>query len=120
MFGALYTSASGLSASTSFLDVTANNLSNASTFGYKSGIITFQDLLAQNLVSAPGTPVSQGNFVPTGTQVCRGVRVGALSGNFGQGTITQTGVPLDVAIQGKGFLQVTRATVRSGILAMAN
>ena len=86
---------SGLSASQQALSVIANNLSNMNTVGYKNEEINFKDLFYQTL----GTTGS-GNSLQVGS----GVGVGAISGNFTEGTVESTGISTDVAINGNGFL----------------
>lgn len=88
------------------LNTIANNLANANTTGYKRQDAEFEDLLYQN-ERAP-TPNPNGGVAPAGTQLGSGVRVVATSRSFAQGTIQQTGNPLDVAIEGNGFVAVTR------------
>jgi flagellar basal-body rod protein FlgG len=103
------------------LDTIANNLANANTTGYKSQTAEFEDLLYQNL-RAP-TQNADGTVLPTQTQVGTGVRVVATSRSFTEGTLSQTGNTLDVAIEGQGFLPVTQtdgtiAYTRAGSLKL--
>jgi flagellar basal-body rod protein FlgG len=90
------------------LDTIANNLANANTAGYKRQDAEFEDLLYQNVRAA--TPNGAGGAAPSGTQVGSGVRVVTTSRAFAQGSIQQTGNPLDIAIEGTGFIAVTRAS----------
>jgi flagellar basal-body rod protein FlgG len=120
MFRALHVAATGMAAQETKLDVVANNLANANTTGYKRQEAEFEDLLYQNVRSAAVTSVG---IAPTGTQVGSGARVVATVRSFAQGTITQTGNPLDVAIEGNGFIPVMRETgepayTRAGALKM--
>jgi len=85
---------SGLDASQQALSVVANNLSNMNTIGYKDESVNFQDLFYQSL----GT-----NGAGDSIQVGGGTAVSAISSNFTSGTISSTGVPTDVAINGNGF-----------------
>jgi flagellar basal-body rod protein FlgG len=112
MFRSLNIAATGMTAQETQLDTIANNLANANTVGYKKQNAEFEDLLYQNERS-PGL-VDGGNVVPTSTQVGTGARVMATSRSFSQGGIQQTGNPLDIAIQGNGFLTVMQP---SGVLA---
>jgi preprotein translocase subunit SecA len=68
----------------------------------------FEDLLYQNVRAA--TPNTAGGAAPSGTEVGTGVRVVATSRAFAQGTMQQTGNPLDIAIEGSGFIAVTRTS----------
>jgi len=102
------------------IDVLSNNLANTSTTGFKKSRADFQDLMYQN-VKTTGAPATTNTTVPTGIQVGLGVKPAAVSKIFSAGNITQTGNPLDLAIQGDGFLQVqqadgTTAYTRAGAL----
>jgi flagellar basal-body rod protein FlgG len=88
------------------IDVIANNLANVNTNGFKSSRTDFQDVLYQT-ERMPGSVSAKSSQVPTGIQVGLGVRPGAVYKQFSQGTFQATGNPLDVAIEGSGFLQVT-------------
>ena len=87
------------------VEVISNNLANMTTTGYKRRRPEFQDLIYQNL-RAPGTPVGP-SVVPVGQDVGLGVKIGASEKTFTQGTLMQTSNPLDIAIEGDGFFQVT-------------
>lgn len=108
MFRSLSVAATGMNAQETKLDVISNNLANANTSGYKRQDAEFEDLLYQNIRSA--APTAAGGVSPTGVQVGAGSRVAATSRAFAQGAVQQTGNPLDVAIEGNGFLVVTRAS----------
>jgi flagellar basal-body rod protein FlgG len=106
MLPAIYSTITALDAASTYLDVTSNNIANANTVGYKTSQITFQDLFYQTRLP-PGALNAEGLPIPAGIQVGLGVAVDALTGLFTQGTITPTGVPLDVAISGPGFFQLS-------------
>lgn len=106
MMKALYTSATGMKAHQFLLDVIANNLANINTTGYKRVQVNFQDLLYDKFVAA-GSESAQGIETPTGLQVGSGVRIVATNKVFTQGVQENTGRTLDLAIQGKGFFQIT-------------
>jgi flagellar basal-body rod protein FlgG len=105
MMRALYTSAAGMEAQTYNIDTISNNLANVGTTGFRKNLARFQDQIYQQL-SAPGTPVGAA-VVPVGQDVGLGVKVGSSEKIFTQGTIQETDNPLDVAIEGDGFFQVT-------------
>lgn len=105
MMRALYSSASGMIAQQYNMDTISNNLANVNTTGFRKNVAHFQDLLYQEL-RAPGTPVGA-SVVPTGQDVGLGVKVGSSEKIFSQGTMQETDNPLDLAIQGDGFFQVT-------------
>jgi len=103
---ALQSAASGLSALNTALDVTANNLANVNTHGFKASRANFQDLyyIEKN---QPGTFNQIGDQRPIGLYVGLGVKVSGTQLDFTQGVPQATGRPLDVAISGEGFFQVT-------------
>ena len=104
---ALQIAASGMSAQQMRVDVVANNLANMSTTGFNPRRADFTDLHYQQL-ARPGTVSAQdGSMLPTGVQLGLGVRPASVSAVLGQGTLTQTGGDLDVAIEGSGYLEVT-------------
>ena len=105
MFHALYTAASGMTAQQINLDNIANNLANASTAGFRSRRLQFQDLLYQNLVM-PGAAATQQTTISAGLQIGLGSRSSASEMTQTQGDLTETDNPLDIAIQGNGFFQI--------------
>ncbi len=106
MIRALYTAATGMEAQQLNIDVIANNLANVSTAGFKKSRADFQDLLYQTL-KEPGGLATGTTQVPTGIQVGLGVRPAAVERVHLQGDFDQTTNPLDMAIEGDGFFQVT-------------
>jgi flagellar basal-body rod protein FlgG len=106
MIRSFSTAATGMIAQQLSIDNTANNLANVSTTGFKRNELLFQDLVYTNL-RAPGSEVLAGAQVPTGLQLGNGVRVAGNSKIFTQGSLQNTGNPLDIAITGEGFFQVT-------------
>lgn len=105
---ALWISKTGLSAQDTQLATIANNLANVSTTGFKKDTAVFQDLLYQ-IKQQPGAQNTQDNQLPSGLQIGTGVRIAASKKEFQQGGIEMTQRPLDVAISGRGFLQVQMA-----------
>ena len=104
---ALRTAASGMAAQQLNVEVISNNIANMNTVGFKKQRAEFQDLLYQNIERMGAQSSSQGNVVPTGIQVGAGVKAGAVYRITEQGTPQHTGNPYDMAIDGKGFFQVT-------------
>jgi flagellar basal-body rod protein FlgG len=102
----LWTATTGMSAQNLNMDVIANNLANVSTSGFKKSRADFQDLLYQ-IMKVPGSPTSDDTKSPTGIQIGLGVKPGAITKIFTEGDIVQTQNPLDLAIEGSGFFQVT-------------
>ncbi len=120
MFRSLHIAATGMAAQQTNLESISNNVANANTVGYKKQRTEFQDLLYQT-VREPGTPTGPTTRSPTGLQVGTGVRVIGTTRVFQQGTLMNTGNPLDVAIEGNGFFGVeqpdgTLAYTRAGAL----
>jgi flagellar basal-body rod protein FlgG len=104
---ALQIAASGMSAQAMRVDVVSNNLANMSTTAYNARRADFADLHYQQL-ARPGTVTAEdGTVLPTGIQVGLGVRAAAVSVVLAQGSLAQTGGDLDVAIEGRGYIEVT-------------
>ncbi len=106
MIRSLYTASTGMNAQDLNVSVIANNLANVNTAGFKRSRPDFQDLVYQNL-RLVGTLNVTGNQVPTGAQLGLGVTPAAIQKIFVQGDFAQTQNPLDMAIEGKGFFQIT-------------
>ena len=106
MMRALYTAATGMLAQQYNIDTISNNLANVNTTGFRKNTAHFQDLIYQQM-RAPGTPVGP-SVVPVGQDVGLGVKIGASEKTFTQGVLIQSANPLDVAIEGEGFFQVTQ------------
>lgn len=105
MIRSLWIAKTGLDAQQTNIDVISNNLANVSTNGFKRARPVFEDLLYQTL-RQPGAQSSQQTQLPTGLQLGTGVRPVAVEKIHTQGNLQQTGNSLDVAISGKGFLQI--------------
>ncbi len=108
LYRAMNAAASGMDAFIFNLDVIANNLANAGTTGFKRSRTDFQDLYYQ-YYKPPGTPDNLGNIMAEGIFAGSGARVAAVQPDFTQGSILTTGRQLDVAIEGRGFFQVSEA-----------
>jgi flagellar basal-body rod protein FlgG len=96
MLEGLRTAAAGMRAQQDMLDAVSNDLANANTNGYKRQRVGFADLLYQQ----GGRPTTSGIDLGTGARVLRDGRT------FEQGALKQTDNPLDVAVQGDGFIKV--------------
>jgi len=96
MLEGLYSAAAGMQAQQQRIDSVANDLANVNTNGYKHTRVAFRDLLYVNDAS--------GN-VRSGA----GAAATTIGRGFTQGAMRETGNPLDVAIEGEGFLRVRRA-----------
>ncbi len=107
MIRAMYTAASGMTAQQANLDTVANNLANSSTAGFRKRHLQFEDMMYQNLVT-PGAAASTAT-TSAGLQIGLGTRAVATEVVNTQGDFNQTGNQLDLAVQGTGFFQVTKA-----------
>ncbi len=115
---ALWAAKTGLDAQQTRMAVTANNLANVSTTGFKKGRAAFEDLLYQN-VRQVGAAGSQDTQLPSGLSLGTGARVVATEKTYTQGSLNVTDNALDVAVNGRGFFQVllpdgTAAYTRDG------
>ena len=120
---ALRTAATGMAAQQLNVEVISNNIANMNTIGFKKQRAEFQDLLYQTLERAGAQSSDQGTIVPTGVQIGAGVKSGSTYRITTQGAMTATGNQYDVAIQGRGYLQVLMpsgetAYTRAGNLAI--
>jgi flagellar basal-body rod protein FlgG len=88
------------------VEVISNNIANMNTVGFKRQRAEFQDLLYQDIERAGAQTSGSGTIVPTGIQVGAGVKAGSVYRITEQGSMTQTGNKLDMAINGRGYFQV--------------
>ena len=111
---ALQIASTGMAAQQMRVDVISNNLANMSTTGYNARRADFADLHYQQ-VARPGTVSAEdGRMLPTGIQIGLGVRPASVSVVLSQGSFRQTSGDLDVAIDGRGYLEVTLPSGQSG------
>jgi len=101
----MYTASTGMEAQQLYMDTISHNLSNVNTNGFKRSKVEFQDLMYQTL-REPGVRNPEGGMAPSGIDVGLGVKAGATNRIFEQGSLNQSGNPLDLAIQGEGFFQI--------------
>ena len=104
MLRSMFSAISGLKSHQTMLDVTANDIANVNTIGFKAGRTTFKDSLAQ---------LQSGGAAPSGTQgganakqVGLGVALGSIDNEMQGGALQSTGNVLDIAIQGEGWFRV--------------
>src|SRR4051812_23034532 len=93
------TALSGLNAATEGLGVVGNNIANLNTVGFKESEISFAEVLNEQVATGSGS---------SAVNVGLGTQVQAVTANFSDGGIETTNNPLDVAIQGKGFLVLNK------------
>jgi flagellar basal-body rod protein FlgG len=103
---ALHTSATGMQAATTNIEVIANNLANQNTTGYKRKRAEFQDLLYVQKQHVGTQTSDAGTVKPTGVQIGLGVSTSAVYSITEQGSLEQTSNTFDLAINGKGFFKV--------------
>jgi len=113
MHAALFVSKTGLSAQDTQLTTISNNLANASTVGFKRDRAVFEDLLYQ-VQRQPGGQSTRDTQLPSGLQLGVGVRVNATQKQFTEGSLQVTDQTLDVAIDGRGFLQILQPSGEIG------
>ena len=103
MFTAMMTAASGLNKQQQRMDTIAHNISNVNTIGFRNSRLDFKSALytAGLTPGPPRTPAPEGN-----QQRGHGVMTAAISRDFSQGSVQETGAPLDLAIFGDGFFAV--------------
>lgn len=122
MMRALWTGASGMIAQQTNVDTIGNNLANVNTTGYKKEAVEFKSLMYQTLQSK--STDSEGKEKPLGIQVGLGVKNSAISTDFTQGALLESGGEFDFAIEGRGFFTVRLADgsiayTRNGNLTMS-
>src|SRR3546814_8431487 len=105
MIRSLWIAKTGLESQQTNMDVISNNLANVNTTGFKRSRANFEDLMYQT-IRQPGAQVGAANQLPSGLQIGTGVRTVATERIPTQGNLKDTGNSMDIAIQGKGFLQV--------------
>ena len=104
MLRSMFSAISGLKSHNTMLDVTANNIANVNTTGFKAGRTTFKDSLAQMQSGAAAPGAGQGGA--NAKQVGLGVQLGSIDNLMGGGALQSTGNVLDVAIQGEGWFRI--------------
>ena len=115
---ALFTGASGMAAQQTNIDVIANNIANVNTTGFKRQRVNFQDLF-YDIVESPGSTSPGQGVTPAGVEIGNGVIISSTPRNFSAGSVENTGVDTNMAIEGDGFFEVllpdgTSAYTRAG------
>src|SRR5216683_2425115 len=104
---ALNIAATGMLAQQLNVEVISNNIANLNTTAYKRQRAEFQDLLYENQRRVGADSSDNGNIVPVGVQIGSGVKTAAVYRINLQGSLLNTNNPLDLAIQGRGYFQIT-------------
>ena len=107
MMRGMFSAISGMKSHQIMLDVTANDIANVNTIGYKSSRTTFQDSLQQQQRGGAAAGANTGGA--NQAQVGLGVQLGSIDNLMQDGALQTTGSPLDLAIQGDGFFRVQQA-----------
>ncbi len=102
---ALSAGVTGLQAHQKMLDVAGNNLANVNTTAFKASSITFSELLSETVKKASQPTSTVGGTNPQ--QMGTGVGIAGISPNMTQGSIVNTGNPLDLALEGEGYFVVS-------------
>ncbi len=105
MLNLLNIEASNLSAKVQKLEVIANNITNLNTTGFKRQSVYFVDLLEKSLLQTDQQDDNENKTI--GAHEGGGQMVADTKRHFDQGLLNYTGRPLDLAIEGKGFFQLT-------------
>lgn len=102
---AMWISKTGVQAQDAKLQAIANNLANVNTVGFKRDRVVFEDLFYQ-IDRQPGAQNDDDTVSPSGVQLGNGTRLVGTQKVFTNGNLQTTGQSLDVAIVGRGFLQI--------------
>ncbi len=118
----LYSAISGLQSDSSWLDVIGNNIANVNTVAYKTSRVEFATQISQALSNGTGDNTASNLGGTDALQIGTGTRMQSIETLFNQGVIQNTGNPLDVAIEGNGFLTIKNGDqaylTRAGVLTL--
>lgn len=122
---ALYTAATGMAAQELNVQVISNNIANLRTTGYKKQRAAFQDLIYDHVRRVGAQASTQGTIMPVGIDLGGGVKTVGTPRQMSQGTLSQTGNDLDIAIRREGFFKIqmpdgTFQYTRDGTFQMDN
>ena len=122
---ALHTAATGMAAQELSVQVISNNIANLQTTGYKKQTAEFQDLIYEHVRRVGAQASDQGTILPVGIDIGGGVKTVGTPRSMTQGTLSQTGNDLDLAITGEGFFKIqmpdgTFQYTRDGTFQMDN
>ncbi|MCC6178111.1 MAG: flagellar hook-basal body complex protein [Chloroflexi bacterium] len=101
MMRSLFSAISGLKGHQTMMDIVGNNIANVNTTAFKTGRITFQDIISQTLRGAQAPAGAQGGLNPM--QVGLGMQASSIDTIVTQGNLQSTNKPTDMAIQGDGY-----------------
>src|ERR1700750_104407 len=121
----LHTAAPGMAAQELNVQVISNNIANLRTTGYKKQTAAFQDLIYEHVRRVGAQSSDQGTILPVGVDIGGGVKTVGTPRSMTQGTLSQTGNDLDLAVSGEGFFKIlmpdgTYQYTRDGTFQMDN
>jgi len=105
MMQSLAAAVSGLQGEQTAMNVIAENIANVNTTGFKGSDVNFATLLSQQLSSGSAPTKSSGGTDPM--EIGLGTSVGSITTNMSEGPLQETSNPLDIAIEGNGFLTLS-------------
>ncbi|WP_439409458.1 flagellar basal-body rod protein FlgG [Bradyrhizobium sp. DASA03076] len=122
---ALHTAATGMAAQELNVQVISNNIANLRTTGFKKQTAAFEDLIYEHVRRVGAQASDQGTILPVGVDIGGGVKTVGTPRSMTQGTLSQTGNDLDLAISGEGFFKIlmpdgTFQYTRDGTFQMDN
>lgn len=122
---ALHTAATGMAAQELNVQVISNNIANLRTTGFKKQTASFQDLIYEHVRRVGAQASDQGTILPVGVDIGGGVKTVGTPRSMTQGTLSQTGNDLDLALSGEGFFKIlmpdgTYQYTRDGTFQMDN
>ena len=122
---ALHTAATGMAAQELNVQVISNNIANLRTTGFKKQTAAFQDLIYEHVRRVGAQSSDQGTILPVGVDIGGGVKTVGTPRSMTQGTLSQTGNDLDLAMSGEGFFKIlmpdgTYQYTRDGTFQMDN
>ncbi|MBR0718608.1 flagellar basal-body rod protein FlgG [Bradyrhizobium liaoningense] len=103
---ALHTAATGMAAQELNVQVISNNIANLRTTGFKKQTAAFQDLIYEHVRRVGAQSSDQGTILPVGVDIGGGVKTVGTPRSMTQGTLSQTGNDLDLAVSGEGFFKI--------------
>jgi flagellar basal-body rod protein FlgG len=103
---ALHTAATGMAAQELNVQVISNNIANLRTTGFKKQTAAFQDLIYEHITRVGAQSSDQGTVLPIGVDIGGGVKTVGTPRSMTQGTLSQTGNDLDLAVTGEGFFKI--------------
>ena len=105
MIESIYTGITGIQSHQTRMNVIGNNIANVNTSGYKSGRVTFSDVMGRTL--SEGSASRDGVAATNPKQSGLGAKVSSIDLVMRQGSLQSTGIDTDLAIEGEGFFTLS-------------